>query len=273
MINKLPAFSVLFFTFLLVMSSSNGLGAVTGDGTSTTGGDAGDTLLEAASLPGSGSYDGLLDSADDVDWYEAPAGSGMRCVSLDATPDHQALASLRIGGAGIDMSVAGGTTATGTLAVKDVASIYSGFDNEYENLLEGSDNPYLFTLEDVASDELGAGDGGTGTDAGSDPATALSFTGACVRGQLGKGDVRDSYAMSGSQGDQVVFSIVSTGNRDVNFTLVDPAGAVALTGATGDTVGTTLTSTGTWTIELSAVNDGQLLDYMVGQCRPHCLEA
>ncbi len=286
---RLPRTGVTLALILLTV----GMSTATVHGDAGTGEDAGDSPAQATLLPQQGSYDGMLVPPGDADWYELIAtGDQPRCyqamvgggavaeVTLSLDTD-LADATARPVGPGLVLDLG--------LAAPSSDHVLLGLDPQGLQVPTGdpsSGGPYRFDLQVLGLDEVGAGDAGTGSDAGASVDSAANVTSPCFGGHVGAvGDHLDVYTFTIGDGEHLTASLAQGDDpRVVRAALISPSGDNVTQLEPGQIEEITTDEAGTWSLTVWTVTADEAdlsVTYLAGltingpeppPCRPGCVE-
>lgn len=250
-----------------------------GQNDANTGGDAGDTRATAVAVALGAPYVNNKLRAEDVDWYSTDVSpSGIACVRARVSASAPTYFALGIESPGLTRTAPfyaeQGRDAVGGLAgMTPLTATLRAAQKQVEGTAK-----YNFTLERVAVPQVG-GDGGSFSDAGESPSTAVPITPGCIGGNLQGLDIKDTYALNVPEGQVVTYTLASA-SSSIQLALVDAVG-----NALGPSIGPgeigSVTLPTAQTVFLSSAQTSSVSDtnYAIGtivgpeptSCRPYCV--
>lgn len=232
-----------------------------GGGDAGSGGDASDARSAPTRLPGTGQFDGALDSESDVDWFGLSPDSTNVCVEAQASGSATTQVTLDLPGLstiqtkahkGQDKSV------DVALAGAGASDIRFGFTNANDKARAPGD--WSFALETfTASELLSDGDAGSGSDAGDTIATASGIDQGCSGGTLSDGDTADLYQVDADKGETITLSLADlSGSGDLQLDLIDGSGSTLMTVGHNEVGSYTFDADGAYYLKVHAPDDSSI---------------
>lgn len=236
--------------------------------------DAGNSVESAGVLAGWGSFTGLFDANDSVDWYEKtiPQASWNASQCVEAAPVSTLAIHTYVVGVTADGDTREAVARVSPARTNFVGVAMPGVRGGFFRVTPDSPTnlSYQLTLSHVGFADLGADDGWGSGDAPSPAVSARPVTRGCLGGKVGSGlgDASDTYSFAAQSGDKLVLTLADNNSASL-VQLYSPAGGLVGSVQPGSVGAFTLATSGVHT--MTATSPGaSSTSYVIGLCEPDC---